>query len=82
MAKGVGGGNEMTREDAARIMSAEARSNGGQVEKGSFASRAQSAADRGQRDAAVIPKGTYATRLQSDTALANGGMIPKGSWAA
>lgn len=36
----------MTREAAARIQSAEARSGGGRVEKGSWAARAQSAADK------------------------------------
>ena len=45
MAKG--GGNKMTKEDAARIQSATALANGGQIEKGSFAWRAQRAANRG-----------------------------------
>jgi hypothetical protein len=35
---------KMTAEDAARIQSAEAKKNGGKVEKGSFAARAQAAA--------------------------------------
>ena len=35
----------MGKDDAARIQSAEAKASGGSVEKGSFASRAQSAAD-------------------------------------
>jgi hypothetical protein len=35
----------MTRADASRIQSAEARENDGKVKKGDFASRAQSAAD-------------------------------------
>ncbi len=34
----------MTQSDASRIQSATAKANGGQVPKGSFASRAQSAA--------------------------------------
>ena len=36
--------NPMTKEDAARIQRAEATQHGGEVEKGSFASRAQRAA--------------------------------------
>jgi hypothetical protein len=36
----------ITPEDAARIQSASAKAHGGEVERGSFASRAQSAADR------------------------------------
>jgi len=36
----------MTKSDAARIQSAAAKSNGGQVPKGSFASRASSASAR------------------------------------
>jgi hypothetical protein len=36
----------MTKTDAARIQSAEAKANGGKVAKGGFAARAQSAADR------------------------------------
>lgn len=36
----------MTPEDAARVQSAAARAHGGEVERGSFAARAQSAADR------------------------------------
>ena len=39
----------MTKEDAARIQSAEARENGGKVAKGSFASRAQSAAAKNEQ---------------------------------
>lgn len=42
----MGKATRMTQEDAARIQSAEAIRNGGQVEKGSFAARAQSAADK------------------------------------
>ena len=37
--------NPMKKEDAARIQSSEAKQHGGGVEKGSFASRAQSTAD-------------------------------------
>lgn len=37
---------KMTKEAASRIQSSTAKSNNGQVSKGSFASRAQSAADR------------------------------------
>lgn len=36
----------MTKADAARIQRAEARKRGGQVEKGTFPTRAQSAADK------------------------------------
>ncbi len=39
-----GGGRSMTHSSAARIQSATARANGGQVNSGSFAARAQSAA--------------------------------------
>jgi len=38
--------NPMTKEDAARIQSAEAKQHGGEVEKGSFPARAQAAADK------------------------------------
>ena len=38
--------NPMTKEDASRIQRAEAKQHGGGVEKGSFASRAQSTADK------------------------------------
>jgi hypothetical protein len=43
-AQGPQGQTPMTPEAAARIQSATARSNGGQVTKGSFSGRAQSAA--------------------------------------
>jgi hypothetical protein len=36
----------MTKEDASRIQSSEARKKGGKVEKDSFASRAQKAAEK------------------------------------
>ena len=36
----------MTEEDASRIQSAEAKQHGGEVPEGSFASRAQSTADK------------------------------------
>ena len=38
--------NPMTKEDAARIQRAEAKQHGGGVEKGGFAARAQSTADK------------------------------------
>ena len=38
--------NPMNKEAAARIQSSEAKQHGGGVEKGSFASRAQSTADK------------------------------------
>ena len=37
----------MTQSDVSRVQSAEAKSNGGQTQKGSFASRAQSAVAKG-----------------------------------
>jgi hypothetical protein len=37
---------QMTKEDASRIQSSEARKTSGKVEKGSFASRAQKAAEK------------------------------------
>ena len=37
---------QMTSNDAARIQAAEAKKNDGKVEKGSFAARAQAAADK------------------------------------
>ncbi|CAL8466522.1 g6058 [Coccomyxa elongata] len=43
---GTGQKHHMSKEAAARIQSATARKTGGEVPKGSFASRAQSAADR------------------------------------
>ena len=39
----------MTKQDAARIQSSEAKANDGRVRKGSFTTRAQSAADKNQR---------------------------------
>ena len=43
-----GGGKKhpMTQDDKSRIMSSQAKQHGGQTEKGSFAARAQSAADK------------------------------------
>lgn len=40
----------MTKEAAARIQSSTAQQNDGQVPKGSFAARAQSAADKNEHD--------------------------------
>ncbi|MFH2111196.1 MAG: hypothetical protein ABIJ47_08065 [Candidatus Bathyarchaeota archaeon] len=42
-------GKKMTSEAAARIQSAEAKKGDGKVEKGSFAARAQSAADKNKK---------------------------------
>ncbi|WP_313629582.1 hypothetical protein [Pseudomonas sp.] len=39
---------KMTQNDASRIASAAAKNNGGQIPKGSFATRAQSAASNNQ----------------------------------
>jgi len=39
----------MTKEDAARIQSAEARKSGGAVKKGSFAARATSSASKNSK---------------------------------
>ena len=41
---------EMTKEDAARIQRAEAKKHGGEVKKGDFAPRAQSAADKHENE--------------------------------
>ena len=48
----------MTPEAASRIQSSEARSNDGQVDKGSFASRAQSAGDTNVNKGYVPPRGS------------------------
>lgn len=48
----------MTKSDASRIQSTEAQANGGAVAKGSFAARAQSAADRAAADPAGWPSTT------------------------
>lgn len=40
---------KMTKEAARRIQKATAKHNGGKVEKGSFAARAQSAADKNSK---------------------------------
>ncbi len=40
---------QMTKSDASRIQSAEAKANEGQVTKGSFAARAQSAAAKSSK---------------------------------
>ena len=40
----------MTPSDASRIQSAEAKQHGGQVEKGSFASRAQAAGEKNTKN--------------------------------
>ena len=42
--------NPMTKEDAARIQSAEAKKHGGGVPKGSFPARAQAAADKHENE--------------------------------
>ena len=49
---------EMDKEAAARIQSAEAKKNDGKVEKGGFAARAQSAADK--NEAAKDEEGKWA----------------------
>jgi hypothetical protein len=49
----------MTIEAAARIMSAEAKANGGRIEKGSFAARAMSAAHRNYNAAFYAEYGYY-----------------------
>ena len=41
---------EMTKEDASRIQRAEAKKHGGEVKKGDFAPRAQSAADKHENE--------------------------------
>ena len=46
-----------TKEDASRIQSAEAKKNDGKVEKGSFAARAQHAADTNVNKGIVPPPG-------------------------
>lgn len=38
--------SKMTKEDSARIQAAAAKNNGGKVDKGTFAARAQAAADK------------------------------------
>lgn len=42
----MGKATRMTKQDASRIQSAAAINNGGRVERGSFAARAQSSADK------------------------------------
>jgi len=55
----MGTATRMTKIDAARIQSAEAARSGGKVKKGSFAARAQSAADKGaQSQGAGLPSKT------------------------
>ena len=41
---------QMTKEDASRIQSAEAKKHGGEVKKGDLAPRAQSAADKHENE--------------------------------
>ena len=48
--KSSGFKSDMTKNDAARIQSAEAKQNGGQVSKDSFAARAARAAERNSKD--------------------------------
>ena len=48
MADGEGKKHPVTQEDKARIMSTQAEKTGGQTEKGSFAARVQSAADKNE----------------------------------
>ena len=88
--------NPMTKEDASRIQSAEAKQHGGGVEKGSFASRAQSTADKragnthetdqlGSQSGGE-PKNPMtqeaAARIQSAEAKQHGGGVPEGSFAS
>ena len=47
---GGGSKNLMDKEAASRIQAAEAKQHGGGVEKGSFASRAQSTADKRENE--------------------------------
>ncbi|XP_078378495.1 uncharacterized protein LOC144661556 [Oculina patagonica] len=86
--------NPMTKEDAARIQSAEAKQHGGKVEKGGFAARAQSAADKreskktkkGGKKSSGKPKNLMtkedAARIQSAEAKQLGGGVDKGSFAS
>ena len=88
--------NPTTKEDASRIQSAEAKQHGGGVEKGSFASRAQSTADKhagnthetdqlgsqsgGEPKNPMTQEAT--ARIQSSEAKQHGGGVEKGSFAS
>lgn len=86
--------NPMTKEDAARIQSAESKQHGGRVEKGGFAARAQAAADKrenkktrkGGKKSGGQPKHLMtkedAVRIQSAEAKQHGGGVEKGSFAS
>ena len=69
----------ISKEQASRMQSYYARQHGGQVEKGSYAARAQHAADtHGGK-----PMSSYEfSQIQSSYAKDHGGQVPKGSWPA
>ena len=77
----------VTQEDKARITSTQAKQHGGQTEKGSFAARTQSAADKNeppQHGGGKEPSMTQQdkARIMSTQAEKTGGQTEKGSFAA
>lgn len=84
----------MSKSAAARIQAAEAKSTGGSITKGSFAARAQSAADKAASAAPPAPTiasspssknrvtKTDAQRIQSTQSRKTGGNTEKGSFTS
>ena len=83
MADGEGKKHPVTQEDKARIMSTQAKQHGGQTEKGSFAARAQRAADKNDGGGRKQPMTQEdKARIMSTQAEKTGGQTEKGSFAA
>ena len=83
MADGEGKKHPVTQEDKARIMSTQAKQHGGQTEKGSFAARTQSAADKNDGGGKKQPMTQEdKARIMSTQAEKTGGQTEKGSFAA
>ena len=85
--------NPMTKEAASRIQSSEAKKHGGEVKKGSWAARAQSAADKnenkdkqGGQQTGEAPKNLMtkeaASRIQSSEAKEQGGGVEAATFPA
>ena len=83
MADGKEKKQTVTQEDKARITSTQAKQHGGQTEKGSFAARTQSAADKndgGGKEHSMTQQDK--ARIMSTQAEKTGGWTEKGSFAA
>ena len=83
MADGKEKKQPVTQEDKARIVSTQAEKTGGKIEKGSFAAKAQSAADKNDGGGKKHPMTQQdKARIMSTQAEKTGGQTEKGSFPA